>query len=148
MLRALLRFLFFWLRPRRPRKVRLLVCQFGSQMRRLSMPQSFLFTGKYSWKEGDLLKGQLVLPIAQIGVTSRSLEFKVGDIIYSFTLHAEAVSSEKFDVLDGDFVEGALVDSNQWGKSLPRSFSIEVVFPVDHSVPDQPGPVTLELSVE
>lgn len=130
MLRAILRFLllllvFQFTRPSQPGCVRLLIR-----------------------KEGDLLKGQLVLPIAQIGVTSRSLEFKVGEIVYSFVLPAESVSSEKFDVLDGEIVEGALVDSNKFGKSLPRTFAIEVVFPVDNSVPDQPGLVTLELSAD
>ena len=94
------------------------------------------------------MKGQLKLPVAQGGVTQRELEFKVGEVLYSVILAAESVSSDKFDVLDGEIVEGALVDVNQWGKSFPRTFSLEVVFPVDNSVPDQPGPVTLELSVE
>lgn len=134
---------WFWsiasvlLRPRRPRRVR------------MKLYTSFWIAHwRKSWKVGDLLKGQLVLPVAQLGVTSRELEFKVGEQVYSVVLPPESVSSEKFDVLNGDLVEGALVDVNQFGKSLPRSFLIEVVFPVDESVPDQPGPVTLELSAE
>lgn len=100
------------------------------------------------WRVGDLLKGKLKLPVAQGGVTSREMEFQVGGTTYTVILNAESVATEKFDVLDGQIIEGMLVDVNQWGKSLPRTFMLEVVFPVDQSVPDQPGMVTLELSVD
>ena len=93
------------------------------------------------------MKGQLVLPVAAMRVTKRVLEFKVGSgEIVSIALGPEAVASEKFDVQDGDIVEGALVDENKWGKSLPRTFSFVVEFP--GVAPEQPGPVTLELSEE
>ena len=109
---------------------------------------SFYFAHwRYAWKDGDLLKGQLVLPVAAMRVTERVLEFKVGSgETTSVTLQPEAVASEKFDVLDGDVVEGALVDVNKWGRSLPRTFSFVVEFP--GVAPEQPGPVTLELSDE
>lgn len=134
----LIYFMSVVLRPRRPRRVKFV----------LYMSFYKVYWLRKRWKVGDILKGKLKLPVAQGGVTSRELEFKVGEVGYSVALPAESVDTEKFDVLDGEIVEGTLVDVNKWGKSLPRTFLIEVVFPVDESVPDQPGPVTLELSVD
>jgi hypothetical protein len=70
-------------------------------------------------------------------VTSRELKFSVDSVSYFQVLPAEALCSGEFEVHDEDLIKGSLTEINQWGKSLPRRFAMQVAFPVSVPIPER-----------